>query len=74
MKAIISEKIKSSCSGKHVPSIILAIQDIPYTINGKKVELAVKNIINGIEAKNKSVLANPSSLNLFKNIKELKIS
>jgi acetoacetyl-CoA synthetase len=45
-----------------------AVPDIPYTINGKKVEIAVKNIIHGIEVKNKDALANPESLNNFARI------
>jgi len=38
--------IRAKLSARHVPSIILPIQDIPYTISGKKVEIAVRNIIN----------------------------
>ena len=67
----ISNTIRKNCSPKHVPSIILSIKDIPYTLNGKKVEIAVKNIIHGIEPKNKSSLSNPESLKYFKNIKEI---
>ena len=69
----IKNTIKNNCSPRHVPELILQITDIPYTINGKKVEVAVKNIINGIEPDNKSALKNPESLNLYKNINELKI-
>ena len=64
-------KIKTLCSSRHVPSIILPIKDIPYTISGKKVELAVKNIIQGDKVFNKGALANPSSLELFRSIPEL---
>ena len=32
---------------RHVPSLVLPISDIPYTVNGKKVELAVKKILAG---------------------------
>jgi len=67
----IKNKIKSFCSPRHVPSKIIPIEDIPYTINGKKVEIAVKNIINGFEPDNKSSLSNPESLDLYKNIIEL---
>ena len=67
----IKEIIKNNCSPRHVPSLIIPIDDIPYTLNGKKVEIAVKNIINGIKPNNKEALSNPDSLNLFKNIKEL---
>ena len=67
----ISSAIKYKCSPKHVPSVIVSIEDIPYTLNGKKVEIAVKNIIHGIEPKNKSSLSNPESLEYYKNIVEI---
>ena len=67
----ISSAIKYKCSPKHVPSVIVSIEDIPYTLNGKKVEIAVKNIIHGIEPKNKSSLSNPESLEYYKNIAEI---
>ncbi len=59
------------CSPRHIPAKIIDIEDIPYTINNKKVELAVKNIINGKEVKNLNVLRNPESLKLYYNLKEL---
>ena len=65
-------QIKKNASPRHVPSKILKVQDIPRTKNGKIVELAVKNIIEGNEIKNKEALANPEVLNEFKNLKELK--
>ena len=67
----IKKSIRSNCSPRHVPSIVLETKDIPYTINGKKVEIAVKKIIQGEEVANKDALANPESLELFKNIYEL---
>ena len=73
IKEEIKMKIRNYCSPKHVPSIVLSVQDIPYTMNGKKVEVAVKKIINGFEVDNKESLANPESLELFKNIEELYI-
>jgi acetoacetyl-CoA synthetase len=73
IKEKIKIKIKNYCSPKHVPSIILSIEDIPYTLNGKKVEVAVKNIINGFEPDNKESLVNPESLSYYRNIKELSI-
>ena len=69
----ISSAIKYKCSPKHVPSVIVSIEDIPYTLNGKKVEIAVKNIIHGIEPKNKSSLSNPESLEYYKNIAEINL-
>jgi acetoacetyl-CoA synthetase len=76
LNEILTKKIKSAirsgCSPRHVPAIIKAVPDIPYTINGKKVEIAVKNIIHGLEVKNKDALANPESLNNFAGILEEK--
>ena len=63
--------IKTSCSPRHVPAKIIAVDDIPYTINNKKVEIAVKNIINGKEVKNRNVLRNPESLDLYYNLPQL---
>ena len=65
-------QIRTNTSPRHVPSKILDVKDIPRTKNGKIVELAVKNIIEGNEVKNKEALANPQILNEFKNLSELK--
>ena len=54
-----------------MPYKIFAIKDIPKTKNGKIVELAVKQTIEGDQIKNLEALVNPDSLNQFKNIKEL---
>ncbi|MBC8344892.1 MAG: acetoacetate--CoA ligase [Candidatus Marinimicrobia bacterium] len=67
----IQKAIQSNCSPRHVPAIILDTQDIPYTINGKKVEIAVKKIIQGEDVTNKDALANPESLDLYKNLDAL---
>ncbi|MBC8374845.1 MAG: acetoacetate--CoA ligase [FCB group bacterium] len=63
--------IRQNCSPRHVPALILETADIPYTINGKKVEIAVKKIIRGKEVQNRSALANPESLELYKNLETL---
>jgi acetoacetyl-CoA synthetase len=55
-----------------VPARILAIADIPYTISGKKVELAVRKVIHHQEVKNRDALANPEALDLFKDLKALR--
>ena len=67
----IKKQIRTNASPRHVPSKIISIMDIPRTKNGKIVELAVKNIIEGKEIKNKEALANPEVLEQYKNIKEL---
>ena len=68
----LKKQIRTNASPRHVPSKIISVNDIPRTKNGKIVELAVKNIIEGNEIKNKEALANPETLNEFKNINELK--
>ena len=69
---LIKLKIRKNCSPKHVPSIIIKVPEIPRTKSGKIVELAVKKIINGEMINNKAAIANPSSLDYFSNLKELK--
>ncbi len=64
--------IRSEASPRHVPAKILEVNDIPRTKNGKIVELAVKNMIEGNQIKNIQALANPEVLKQYKNIKELK--
>jgi acetoacetyl-CoA synthetase len=58
--------IRQGCSPRHVPAVILAAPDIPYTINGKKVEIAVKKLIHGQEVKNRDALRNAECLEFFK--------
>ena len=70
--ATLRQVIRQSCSPRHVPAIILETADIPYTINGKKVEVAVKKIIAGKSVRNQSALANPESLTLYQNLERLK--
>ncbi len=68
----IKQQIKMDASPRHVPSKIIKVSDIPRTKNGKIVELAVKNIIEGNNVKNVQALANPEILEQYKNIEELK--
>ncbi|MBN2075256.1 MAG: acetoacetate--CoA ligase [Dehalococcoidales bacterium] len=63
--------IRNNASPRHIPAKIIPVADIPYTVNGKKVELAVKNIIHGKPVQNIDALANPDALELYKNLKEL---
>ncbi|KAI7861446.1 acetoacetate-CoA ligase [Spinellus fusiger] len=68
----IKTKIRSELSPRHVPAFILAVQDIPHTINGKKVEVAVKRIISGQKVTPTGTLVNPESLSLYYDIPELR--
>jgi len=67
----IKTTIRKNATPRHVPAKILAIADIPYTISGKKVEKAVKNAIHNEPVPNIDALANPESIKLYKNLKEL---
>ena len=68
----VKKQIRYKASPRHVPSKVISISDIPRTKNGKIVELAVKNTIEGNEIKNIQALANPEILKEYKNLKELK--
>ena len=68
----LKKRIRSEASPRHVPSKIIQVSDIPRTKNGKIVELAVKNTIEGSKINNIQALANPKVLNEFKNLKQLK--
>ena len=52
---------------------MLQVPDMPRTLSGKLVELAVSNAIHGFPIKNLDALANPESLTYFKNLPELKV-
>ena len=71
VKDKIKKTLRSHVSPRHVPSKIIAVSEIPKTKNGKLVELAVKQTVEGDEIKNLEALANPDSLKQFKKIKEL---
>ena len=68
----IKTTIRQNASPRHVPAKIIPVDDIPYTISGKKVELAVRKIIHGQDVKNKDALANPESLDLYADLPELR--
>ena len=57
-----------SASPRHVPAKIIEVPDIPYTVNMKKVESAVGNIVNGRPVTNRDVLSNPDSLDYYEKI------
>ena len=67
----IKAMIRQNASPRHVPAKIISVADIPYTINMKKVELAVWNVIHNQPVLNIDALSNPQSLELYKNLKEL---
>ncbi|MCP4720793.1 MAG: acetoacetate--CoA ligase, partial [Desulfobacteraceae bacterium] len=72
LKNKIRGDIRANASPRHVPAKIIETPDVPYTLNMKKVELAVKKMIEGKEVKNKDALKNPEALDFFANLEELK--
>jgi acetoacetyl-CoA synthetase len=68
LKDKIRKTLRENASPRHVPALILETQDIPYTLNMKKVESAVTNIINGRAVSNRDALINPGSLDYYQQI------
>jgi acetoacetyl-CoA synthetase len=68
----INKILREEASPRHVPAKIIAVPDIPYTLNMKKVELAVRRIIHGQEVPNKDALRNPEALDHYANLNELR--
>tara|TARA_R110000868_G_scaffold95941_12_gene263893 strand:- start:19466 stop:21562 length:2097 start_codon:yes stop_codon:yes gene_type:complete len=71
LSAEIRQVIRSNATPRHVPAKIIAVADIPRTLSGKIVELAVRNVVHGQPVKNTDALANPEALELFKNLPAL---
>ncbi len=72
LKNKVRKLIRENASPRHVPAKIIAVPDIPYTLNMKKVELSVKKMLDGMAVTNKDALKNPESLDFYANIPELK--
>ena len=67
----IKTTIRVACSPRHVPAKVIQVQAIPYTINMKKVELAVRNVIHGQPVTNRDALANPDCLSQYEGLDQL---
>jgi len=74
MRDRIRQVIRENTTPRHVPAKILAVPDIPRTISGKIVELAVRNVVHGRPVKNTDALANPEALENFRDIEELSVA
>ena len=72
LRARIANAIRENTTPRHVPAKILEVPDIPRTLSGKIVELAVRNAIHGQPIKNTDALANPEALEAFKGRQELR--
>jgi acetoacetyl-CoA synthetase len=71
LKAKIKKTLRQNASPRHVPAKIIAVPDVPYTLNMKKVELAVKQVIEGKAVLNRDALRNPEALDFYAGIPEL---
>ena len=71
IKTNIKLTIRKNLSPRHTPSKIIAVPEIPYTLNMKKVEIAVRNTIHNKPVLNKDSLRDPAVLNYYTNLKEL---
>ncbi|MGA4533060.1 acetoacetate--CoA ligase [Ectopseudomonas chengduensis] len=64
--------IRANTTPRHVPAKIIQVADIPRTLSGKIVELAVRNVVHGRPVKNTDALANPQALELYRSLAELR--
>jgi acetoacetyl-CoA synthetase len=67
----IRRTVRENTTPRHVPAKIIQVADIPRTISGKIVELAVRDVIHGRTVANIDALANPGALELFRNLPQL---
>ncbi len=67
----IRKQIRANTTPRHVPARIVQVADIPRTLSGKIVELAVRNVVHGRPVKNTDALANPQALELYRDLPEL---
>ncbi|MFV1883996.1 MAG: acetoacetate--CoA ligase [Balneola sp.] len=64
----INQKLRDECSPRHVPDIIKPVEDIPYTLSGKKMEVPVKKALMGMDVSksmNKDASRNPEAMDMF---------
>ncbi|MCS0494275.1 acetoacetate--CoA ligase [Ancylobacter sp. MQZ15Z-1] len=69
----IRTQIRTGASPRHVPAKIVAVADIPRTRSGKITELAVRDVVHNRPVKNTEALANPESLELYRDLPELAV-
>ncbi|MBX9678169.1 MAG: acetoacetate--CoA ligase [Gemmataceae bacterium] len=66
--AALQRRLRERCSPRHVPARILQVPDLPRTISGKLSEIVVRNVINAMPVTNAEALANPESLEFFREV------
>ncbi len=68
----IKAHIRAHTTPRHVPAKVVQVSDIPRTKSGKIVELAVRNVVHGLDVRNLEALANPEALEQYRDRLELK--
>ena len=63
--------VRHNTTPRHVPAKIIQVADIPRTISGKIVEVAVREVVHGRPVKNRDALANPEALELYRDLSQL---
>ncbi len=72
LKNLIRRTVRANTSPRHVPAVIVAVDDLPRTISGKLSEIAVRDVVHGRAVKNTDALANPQALELFRDLPDLR--
>ena len=67
----VKKALRDQASPRHVPDKLIVAPELPRTKSNKLVELAVTDVINGREVRNRDALANPGALDWFKDLPEL---
>jgi acetoacetyl-CoA synthetase len=68
MRSAINAKLRQDCSPRHVPDRIYAVEQIPYTLTGKKMEVPVRKILMGWpleKAASRDAMTNPEAIDWF---------
>ena len=68
MSQTIKQKLKEECSPRHVPDVIIPVDEIPYTLSGKKMEVPVKKALMGLDVSkhmNRDASKNPNAMDIF---------
>ena len=65
--------IRENTTPRHVPARIVQVPEIPRTISGKIVEIAVRSVVHGEPVRNTDALTNPEALDHFRDLAELKV-
>lgn len=74
LRGEIRARIRSSATPRHVPAVIVAVDDLPRTRSNKLVELAVADVVHGRPVRNTEALANPEALDAIAALAELQVA